>query len=161
MNLSHQDEMLVLRHLDGELSPMDAALLVARLDAEPALRECHAAAASLRGAFVMAREGAPRPRAGFAAGVLNAVRQLPTRLQLEQADVAERIVGICRRLFLAAVLLGGIAFAVGADLFDNDASRPLQASPDEIQQELDRLEGIVRQSQAARQSQVGPARDAR
>lgn len=143
MNLSHRDELLVQRHLDGALSPTDAAAFAARLAAEPALREGHAAANAMRGAFAAAREGAMRPRAGFKAAVLAAVRQLPTRLQLEQADIAARTVRFCRRLLLAAALLGSIGFAVSAGLLGGGAPT-MQASPDEMQREIDRLEAVVR-----------------
>lgn len=149
MNLSNRDELLVQRHLDGELSPTDAAAFAVRLDAEPTLREGLALARALRGAFVAAREGAVRPRAGFKAAVLGAVRKLPTRLQLEQADVADRTMSLCRRLLLAAMLLGGIGFAVGAGLFGGAEANTMQASPGEIQRELDRLEAVVRSRQPA------------
>jgi anti-sigma factor RsiW len=146
MNLSHRDELLVQRHLDGELSPSDAVAFAARLEIEPALRDCHAAASALRSGFCAAREGMLRPRPGFKAAVLSAVRQLPSRLQLEQADLANRTVVFCRRLLLAAVLLGSIAFAFNIGLFGGPAAKTLQADPNAVQHEIDRLERIVRSS---------------
>ena len=156
MNLPHRDELSIQRALDGELSPIDAAAFAARLESEPALREGHAAARALRGAFVVAREVALRPRQGasrlgsprpgFKAAVLAAVRQLPSRLQIEQADTIQHTVTLCRRLLLAAVLLGSVAFAVGSGLLGVAATKSLQASPGEAQRELDRLEEIVRGS---------------
>jgi anti-sigma factor RsiW len=130
MSLSSADELLVQRHVDGELAPAAAAAFAARLAAEPVLRQ--------------RVESLPALRTGdFAGKVMAAVRQLPSRQQLEQAGAAGGAAMFCRRLLLAAALLAGLGLAWGLGLCDGGAPQELHATPDEMQRELDRLDGIL------------------
>src|SRR5262245_31148604 len=95
MKLSHQDELLLQRHLDGELDPAAAAAFRARLAAEPALARVHDDERSLRTGFLAGREFAMRPPASFTAGVLAAARQLPGREQLQRMDVSASAIRVC------------------------------------------------------------------
>lgn len=144
MNVSQRDQQLVQRHLDGELAPTERDAFHARLAAEPELRACVEAAQGMRGLFAAARSESFRPRAGFRAAVLDAVRQLPSRLQLEQADLAARSVAFCRRLLLAAAVLGGIGLALGSGVLGHSDSATLQADPASVQSEVERLRELVR-----------------
>lgn len=143
MSLSAADELLVMRHVDGELAPAAAAAFVVRLAAEPALRQRVESLQALRAGFVAGRESGPRPRPDFASKVLASVRQLPSRQQLEQAGAVGGAVTFCRRLLLAAALLGGVGLAWGTGLFDGGAPQELHATPDEMQRELDRLDAML------------------
>jgi anti-sigma factor RsiW len=143
MSLSAADELLVQRHVDGELAPEAAAAFAARLVVESALRQRVEALQALRAGFLAGRDTGPRPRADFAGKVMAAVRQLPSRQQLEQATAVGGAMMFCRRLLLAAVLLGGVGLAWGTGLFDGGTSAELHATPDEVQRELDRLDALL------------------
>jgi anti-sigma factor RsiW len=143
MSLSSADELLVQRHVDGELAPAAAAAFAARLAAEPVLRQRVESLQALRTGFLAGRERGPRPGADFAGKVMAAVRQLPSRQQLEQAGAAGGAAMFCRRLLLAAALLAGLGLAWGLGLCDGGAPQELHATPDEMQRELDRLDGIL------------------
>lgn len=140
MKLSHHDELLLQRHLDGELEPTAAAAFQARLAAEPDLAAAAAAARGLRSGFAAARAGAARPSAGFTAGVLAATRRLPSRQQLEQADVAAGAVAFCRRLLLAAAVLAGLGLAWQAGLVGGAEPVTLQAAPGDVQRVIEELD---------------------
>ena len=144
MSISHQDQLLLQRHLDGELDTAAATAFGARLAAEPELARAAADAAALRRGFAAARRSTLRPSPSFTAGVLAAVRQLPSRQQLEQADVAASAGRLCRRLLLAAALLAGLGFAWQAGLVGRSEPATLQAAPDpgevlRVIQELDAM----------------------
>lgn len=144
MNLSHPDELLLQRHLDGELEPTAAAAFQARLVAEPALRQRRDEALAVRAAFAAAASTAVRrPRADFVAGVLAAVRQLPTRLQLQQADVLTGAFTFCRRLLLAAAVLAALGLLWGSGLLVDGGGKSLQASPDDVRHEIERLDAML------------------
>lgn len=143
MNLSHDDQKTLHRFLDGELDAAAAAAFRTRLQASPELRRHLAAEQQLRGGFVAARGDAMAPPAGFAAGVLAAVRRLPSRDQLEQQEVGERVVRLCRRLLVAAVLLFGLGLVWHAGLLEARNDK-LEAAPDEVQSEMERLDALIR-----------------
>ena len=143
MSLSSADELLVQRHVDGELAPAAAAAFAARLAAEPALRQRVESLQALRIGVLAGREHGPRPGAEFAGKVMAAVRRLPSRQQLEQASAVGGAAVFCRRLLLAAALVAGLGLAWGLGLCDGGAPQELHATPDEMQRELDRLDGIL------------------
>lgn len=140
MTLSHHDELLLQRHLDGELDAAAASALAARLAAEPDLAQAAAAARSLRAGFALARAATMRPSASFPAKVLAATRQLPDRLRLEQAERAAGAVGLCRRLLLAAAILAGLGLLWHSGLVRDSQPTMLQAAPGEMQREIDLLD---------------------
>ncbi len=140
MKLSHQDELLLQRHLDGELDAAASAALRARLAAEPELAKGLDEARALRTGFLVGRATAMRPSASFTGKVLAAARQLPSRRELEQADVAERAMRVCRRILLAAALLAGVGLLWQFGAARSGGSGQLQAVPDEAQRVIDELD---------------------
>lgn len=142
MKLTHQDELLLQRHLDGELDPAAVAALRARLAAEPALARALDDARALRTGFLAGREFAMRPPATFAAGVLAAARQLPARDQLQRMDVAATAIRVCRRLLIAAAVLAGIGFLWQAGFVRLGAAPMLQAAPAEVQRVIEALDAV-------------------
>lgn len=138
------DERTLQRFLDGQLDPAAAAAFRSALASDAALRERVETERRLRAGFAAAR-GTTAP-AGFTAGVMAAVRRLPGRDVLEQQDVGDRIVRLCRRLLIAAAVLFGIGLVWHSGLFDVSTSR-LEAAPDEIQREMERLDALIRAGQ--------------
>jgi len=145
MNLPQHDELQLQRYLDGELPPDDAAACTARLAADPAFRRRHDEARALRSAFTAARGGALRASAGFTANVLVAARRLPSREELQHEDVAAAGASFCRRILLAAAVLAALALLWRSGLVSEPRPDTLQATPDEVQSELDRLDGLIEQ----------------
>jgi anti-sigma factor RsiW len=143
MKLSHQDELLLQRHLDGELDPAAVAAFRARLAAEPELARAHEDARSLRTGFLAGREFAMRPPASFTAGVLAAARQLPGREQLQRMDLAASAIRICRRLLLAAMIVAGIGLLWQSGLARLGSSGTLQAAPSEMKRVIDELDALL------------------
>jgi anti-sigma factor RsiW len=145
MSIPHRDQLLLQRFLDHRLDPGERAAFAARLDAEPALRQAHTDARALRDGFRAAAGASRSPSAAFTANVLAKARQLPSRVALEQADVAAGGVAMIRRLLLAAVVLVGVGFVWQSGLGRDGESPFLQAVPaaDE-QRELDRLDELLR-----------------
>ncbi|MBL9077362.1 MAG: hypothetical protein JNL08_07660 [Planctomycetes bacterium] len=141
------DDLTLQRFLDGALDATAANAFRARLAGEPELRRRLAQAQQVRAGFVAARDDAPRAPAGFAAGVLAAVRRLPDRVQLEQLErqqeQGDRIVRLCRRLLVAAAALFAVGLVWHSGLFDSRSDR-LEAAPDEIRCEMERLDAKVR-----------------
>ena len=139
----NETERLMQRYLDGEL-PLDAAAeFDRRLLAEPDLREQLEAAKALQAGFVTARDAVMSPSAGFTAKVVGAVRTLPTRQQLEQADLTAFALRTCQRLLLAAAVFAALGLAWHAGLFGDGRQETLQAAPDDVQREIDRLDAII------------------
>jgi anti-sigma factor RsiW len=153
MNQSHDDTRNLHRFLDGELDATAAAALRTRLAAEPDLRRQLAAEQAMRGGFATVRAAAVTPPAGFTAEVLAAVRRLPARDQIEQQDTAERVVRLCRRLLLAAAVLFGLGLVWHSGLLDAHSDK-LEAAPDEIRSEMQRLDAMI-------PTLGGPGREAR
>lgn len=143
MNLSHRDELLLQRWLDGELLPPDAEAFAARVAAEPRLRQRAAAVRSLRQTLVAARGTPMQPSRAFVGNVLAAIRRLPSRELLLQADVAAGAVAWCRRILVAAALLAALGLLWHTGLFGGDRPAVLQASPDEVQREMQRLDAAI------------------
>jgi len=141
-----RDERLLQRYLDGELPADDAGEFGKRLMAEPAMRERLRDAEALRAGFRAAKAGsrdAIQAPAGFTAKVVAATRSLPSRQQLEQVDLLQHAVRLCRRVLLAAALVAGAGLLWHVGLFDGGRDDTLQAAPDEIQHEMERLDRII------------------
>lgn len=146
MRLSQDDERMLDRLLDGELDASAASALQARIDAEPSLRSAFEGRQCVRAAFAAARGVQVAAPAGFTANVLAATRRLPTRGELEQADVGESIVRLCQRILLAAVVVVGLGWALYGGLLDrtfSSSGSTLEAAPDDVQREMDRLDALI------------------
>jgi len=144
MSLSHHDELLLQRHLDGELDAAAAATLRERLAAEPALARAEAGARALRELRRSSPSAERRPSAGFTAGLLHAVRQLPSRQLLEQADLVASGVAWCRRILLAAAVIAGLGLVWQSGLVQREAAGVMQADPADVQQVIERLDAELR-----------------
>lgn len=158
MSLSHRDELQLQRYLDGELPPDDAAAFAARLAAEPEVRRRHDEARTLRTAFAAARGEGRRASAGFTANVLAAARRLPAREELQQLDVAAGGMTFCRRILLAAAALAALGLLWRSGLVADRGQDMLQATPDEVQREVERLDAVIMR-QAADQGATQGARN--
>ncbi len=141
--LPQRDALQLQRYLDDRLSPAERTAFAARLAAEPALQEAAASAKSLGTMFATARADVRTPSAGFTANVLAAARRLPARDELKQADLAAAAVGMCRRLLLAAVLLAGLGLVWHSGLVHDQGPAELQAAPDDVQREIERLDRLI------------------
>ncbi|MBX3462214.1 MAG: hypothetical protein KF830_03510 [Planctomycetes bacterium] len=141
------DHRTLQRFLDGELDAAAAAAFQTRLAHDPALRQRLAEEQQWRRGFAGARAAATVPPADFATGVLAAVRRLPDRALLRQLDAqaeqGARSVRLCQRLLLAAAVLFGLGLLWHGGLLDRHSDR-LEAAPDEIQAELERLDARIR-----------------
>lgn len=145
MKLSTADSLLLQRYLDGELDATAAAACRARLEREPALQQALAAEQVLRGAFRAARGDALVAPAGFAQRVLAGVRQLPARAELEAAAAASTVQRLCRLVLVAAAVLFCAGLAVRAGWLQTGFGAGLQAAPDEVADELQRLDQKARE----------------
>src|SRR5262245_63790693 len=144
MRLTHADELLLHRFLDGEMDSAQAVAFEARLAAEPRLRLRLEDERALRAGFAAAHAGGPAPRAGFTAGVLAAARCLPSRQQLKRDEVVAEFVRACRRVLVAAAVLFGISLAWHAGLMNGRRSDTLQAAPSwEVEKEMKRLDALI------------------
>jgi anti-sigma factor RsiW len=150
MSLSNRDELQLQRYLDGELPPDDAAAFTARLTAEPALRRRHDDARALRAGFAAARSDGRRAPAGFTANVLAAARRLPTREEMQQLDVAAGGASLCRRILLAAAVLFALGLLWRSGLVTESSPDTLQATPADVQREIERLDELVKTDARAR-----------
>ena len=131
MSFSNDDQQLQ-RYLDGELSESDAAAFAARMLTDNDLRQRVDAMKQVQLGFASVSEASAADPvaapAGFTAGVLAEVRRLPSREQMQQTDLSEGAIRLCRRLLLAAAIqipLSG-ALALGWAPFPTLAS---QVSP--------------------------------
>lgn len=142
MTMSGEDRLLQ-RYLDGELPAAEASDFARRLMSEPGLRERLREAEGLRAGFVAGRGAVVAAPADFTSRLLAQVRRLPSRHELQQADLAGAAVRLCRRLLFVAAACAAIGLAWHAGLFDRGGRETLQAAPDEIQRELQRLDAIL------------------
>jgi anti-sigma factor RsiW len=156
MNLSTADSLLLQRYLDGELDTAAAAAWRARVDGEPALQQALAAQQALRGAFRAARGDSSRPPAGFAQRVLAGVRQLPARAELEAAAAAGTVQRLCRWVLLVAAVLFCAGLAMRAGWLQTGFGAGLQAAPDEVADELQRLDQKARERLGVPAGRVEP-----
>jgi len=143
MKLTHADELLLHRFLDGEMDSAQAVAFEARLAAEPRLRRRLEDESALRAGFAAAHAGGPAPRAGFTAGVLAAARRLPSRQQIERDDVTADFVRACRRVLIAAAVLFGISLVWYAGLMSSRSDTLQAVDSREVQQEMKRLDALI------------------
>ena len=147
MSFSETDQ-LVQRFLDGELSESECAAFAARMLSDTSLRERVEGARQIQSCFAAEavsgrREVQPAP--GFTAALMSEVRRLPSRVELQQEDLAKSAVRLCSRLLLAAALLIGLGLGVQAGLFNPNGSGQIEAaSPTEVDAEMQRLDGLAR-----------------
>lgn len=126
-------EREVQRYVDGELQGAALAEFEARLLRDAALRAAVEESRSLRAVLASAAAPAAAAPAGFAARVLDEVRRLPSRAELaadgagDDRDLAH-VVAMARRLFVAAVLIGGLALLIWAGLLRRTDSARVEAS---------------------------------
>jgi anti-sigma factor RsiW len=142
MNQSHEDLKNLHRFLDGEFDAAATAAFRARLAAAPELRRQLEAERAQREAFAAARQGVVVVPAGFTSDLLAAVRRLPSRDQLEQQEAGDRVVRLCRRLLLAAMFLFGLGLVWHSGMFDAQSDK-LEAAPDEVHREMERLDALI------------------
>ncbi len=143
MKLSYADELLLHRFLDAELAAAEVAAFETRLVAEPLLRRHLEQARALRAGFAAGRAGGPVAAVGFTAGVLAAARRLPSRQEMDQIEISAGLVRTCQRLLMAAAIVFAIGLAWHGGLFDGGRCDTLQAAPDEVEREMQRLDALV------------------
>ena len=144
MQLSPNDERLLYRFLDGELTADEAAACRARLESEPLLRQGLDELRDRASGFLTARAEAIAAPAGFTAGVLAAVRRLPDREALRASEVEPRLIVLCRRLLIAAAIVVGIGLVFHSGLFTGSSADTLQATPAEVEREMQRLDELIK-----------------
>jgi len=149
MHVSQNDERLLYRFLDGELTADEAVACRARLECEPLLRQCLEELRDRASGFATARaEANAAPAglapAGFTTGVLAAVRRLPDREALRAAELTPHLVVLCRRLLIAAAIVIGLGLLWQTGLFTGRGADTLQARPGEMEQEMQRLDEIIK-----------------
>ncbi|MFN3243871.1 MAG: hypothetical protein ACE37K_20360 [Planctomycetota bacterium] len=140
-----RDDLMVQRYVDGQLPEAEAAAFAARMLQEPSLRERVEELQRFAVGFAEDGDAIAAP-AGFTANVLAEVRRLPDRAELEQMDVAAGAVKLCVRVLLAAALILGLGLAWHSGLLDGNRADTLEAAPDAIEKEMDRLDQLILES---------------
>lgn len=143
MNRSNkQDEIRIGRYVDGEMVDVERKEFDNRLQQDPIL------CAALRLAQKQSRvlpDACPEPlraSADFSTAVLDKVRRMPSRDELERITASEESVAAVivygRRLLVAAVVVFGLALLFGSNLLRNDLGSKLSAITDkELMEQLD------------------------
>ena len=143
MSVSRED-LELQRYVDGEMSPEAAAAFASRMLQDASLRARCEELQPLGGGFAAVREEpVAETSPNFVAGVLSQVRRLPDRAQLEQAEVAEGSIQLCRRLLMAALVLFAIGAAWRLGLLDGGRASTLEAGPADVQKALEQLDQRV------------------
>ena len=141
--LSKTDQVLLARYLDGEMAASQRADFESRLAQDPALRVAEAEAREQSRGIRDSDPGAfgGQVPVGFAASVVQSVRQMPSREDLVARTVEEDgvfvAIGYARRLLTAAVVVCGLALLFGLKVLVVADTGSLQASQQELQ-ELDK-----------------------
>lgn len=150
MSLSNSDQELQ-RYVDGELSESEAAAFAARMLSDSELRQRVEALEQVQFGFAAAAASGPaKAPAGFTANVMAEVRRQPSREQLQQNDIAEATVRLCRRLLIAAAMLLGLGLGWQSGLFQGNGSGEIEAAtPAEVEAEMQRLDDLIMQSMEA------------
>jgi anti-sigma factor RsiW len=150
MSFSKSDQELQ-RYVDGQLSESEAATFAARMLSDNTLRQRVEALGHAQAGFAAAADaGLTRAPAGFTANVISEVRRLPSREQLQQNDVAEMTMRLCRRLLIAAAMLLGLGLGWQSGLFNSNGSGQIEAAtPVEVESEMQRLDDLIMKSMEA------------
>jgi hypothetical protein len=152
-----EHHLAVQRYVDGELRGAVLAEFEARLLRDAALRAAVDESRALRAVLASAAASDAAAPAGFASRVLDEVRRLPSRAELATEATGERqdlthVVAMARRLFVAAVLIGGVALLIWAGLLRRADSARVEASDRKAMVELQQ-----RIEQERRLREAGPA----
>lgn len=148
MKISNEDARTLDRLLDGALAPAEATALRARIAVEPALQMAFDERQRMHEAFAAAGARTFTPPSGFTAKVLGATRRLPSRREIEEQDVGASIVRICGRILIAAAVVIGLGFAWHVGIFGGCRDSRLEASPNELQKEVERLDAMIAADEA-------------
>lgn len=81
--------------------------------------------------------------AGFTASVLGAARRLPDRRELQELEVGGSIVRVCRQILIAAAVVVGLGALWHLGLFRGGHDSRLEAGPNEVQKEMERLDSLI------------------
>ena len=134
----------VQRFVDGEMAIDERAGFERRLAVEDDLRAAVDELSSLRTCFEAERAApVPRPSAAFEARVLAEIRRAPLSREGGADSVSELW---ARRAVVAAVFVFGIGLLVYAGLLKQVDTGRLEASPAEIQREIERLDARILRS---------------
>ena len=154
-----RDALDVMRFLDGEMHDVERTRFEQRLQGEPELAEALATARGGRDWFAAGRDEPIAPPEGLAASVMAQVRAepAPDRSQPDAPVTAASTTGsvdagapsdgearFVRQLLLAAVLLIGLAAGLFLGMKVQEDAERLEASPDRIRQEMERLDERIR-----------------
>tara|TARA_R110002072_G_scaffold109160_2_gene236391 strand:+ start:28930 stop:29412 length:483 start_codon:yes stop_codon:yes gene_type:complete len=155
MSFSKSDQELQ-RYVDGQLSESEAATFVARMLSDTDLRQRVEAMEQAQAGFAAAADVGPSggriavAPAGFTASVMAEVRRLPSREQLQQNDMVETTVRLCRRLLIAAALLLGLGLGWQSGLLSPNGSDEIEAGTQaEVEAEMQRLDDMIMKSMEA------------
>lgn len=161
MSFSKSDQDLQ-RYVDGQLSESEAATFAGRMLSDNGLRQRLEALEQVQAGFAAAADSrtadsrtvdgrsAANAPAGFTASVMSEVRRLPSREQLQQNDMAETTVRLCRRLLIAAAMLLGLGLGWQSGLFSPNGSDQIEAAtPTEVESEMQRLDDMIMKSMEA------------
>lgn len=143
MTLSNADQNLLQRYRDNEMDQAERTTFQTRLDGEPELRLGLTDLEELGAGFAAGRAAAFAAPAGFTTALLAEVRQLPNRIQLQQAEISAAAIVLSRTLLIAALVLFGLGLCWHAGLFDAGGPALIEAAPDEIEREMERLDAII------------------
>ena len=139
--LNKQDEIRIARYLDGEMVDAESKEFDVRLQSDPIL--CAALRTAQRDSCVLpdARTEPLTASANFSTAVLDKVRRMPSRDELERITASEETVAAVivygRRLLVAAVVVFGLALLFGSDLLRNDVGPVLRADDIKLMKQLD------------------------
>ncbi len=150
--VNKQDETRIARYLDGEMGDAESKEFDVRLQKDAIL------CAALRTAQEQSRvlhdacPEPPRASVNFGTAVLDKVRRMPSRDELEQITASEEniaaVIVYGRRLLVAAVVVFGLALLFSFNLLRNDEGSALQANDDK--KLMDQLDAKVKKLQAER-----------
>lgn len=156
-SLSSADERLLQRFFDRQLAPAESAAVARRIDAEPALRQRLQELQQLRDHFGAAWAGERPPVAGaeFTSRVLAAARRLPSGFRTEEDALPA--LRWCQRLLVvaAAAALLSLLWHAGWLRLGAGGARAIEAAPDAMRMEIERLDARIRAAQQSHQSPQG------
>ena len=140
--VNKQDETRIARYLDGEMVDAESKEFDVRLQEEDPIL-CAALRTAQEQSRVLSdacREPL-RASASFSTAVLDKVRRMPSRDELEQITASEdnvaAVVAYGRRLLVAAAVIFGLALLFGFNLLRDDVGPDLIADDEKLMKELD------------------------